>query len=92
MGFKTFKEYLPVEYDSIVDHEQKLDAIVKNVEFLKNNIKNLEDDIVKDTEYNYKNFINLAHSNINRVVNFAKTNSLDIDNFDELVLTPDRPL
>ena len=92
LGFKTFKEYLPVEYDSIVDHEQRLDAIVKNVEFLKNNIKNLEDDIVKDTEYNYKNFIKLAHSNIDRVINFAKTHILDIDNFDELVLTPDRPL
>ena len=57
MGFKTFEEYLPIKYDSIVDYEQRLNAIVENVEFLVNNIKILENDIIHDTKHNYQNFI-----------------------------------
>jgi hypothetical protein len=92
MGFKTFEEYLPIKYDSIIDHEQRLNAIVENVEFLVNNIKTLENNIVRDTEHNYQNFIKLACNNVDNILNFAKKHHWQINQLDDLVKTSDRTL
>lgn len=92
MGFKTFDQYLPVKYNDIADHEQRLNAVVKNVEFLASNIKTLENDLANDAQHNHQNFIKLAHNNIDNVLNFAKKHHWQITQFDELVKTADRPL
>jgi len=92
MGFKTFEEYLPVKYDGIVDHEQRLNAIVENVEFLVNNIKSLENNIVNDIGYNHQHFIKLALTNIDSVINFAKMHDWQISNLEDIVKTADKTL
>jgi hypothetical protein len=92
MGFKTFEQYLPVKYDNITNYEQRLDAIVENVEFLVGNIKTLDNDIANDTKHNHQNFIKLAQNNIDNILNFAKQHQWQITKFDDLVKTADRVL
>lgn len=92
MGFRTFEEYLPVKYDNILDHEQRLNAIVENVEFLVNNTSALENDLINDIKHNHQNFIKLACNNIDNILNLAKKNQWQIEQFDDLVKTSDKIL
>lgn len=53
LGYKTFEEYLPYEYDQLRNDFAKLDAIIKNVIWMINNdLTCMEDDV----EYNYNLF------------------------------------
>ena len=92
MGFRTFEEYLPVKYDNILDHEQRLNAIVENVEFLVNNTSALENDLINDIKHNHQNFIKLAYNNIDNILNLAKKHQWQIEQFDDLVKTSDKIL
>lgn len=54
-GFRTFEEYLAIKnYDSMIENEQRLDAIVLNTEHWLENIQLYKDDIEKDVEFNYQ--------------------------------------
>jgi hypothetical protein len=67
-GFKTFENYLPYEYDSIVDFEERFENIYKNLIWLKNHWEDLDfEKITEDVNYNFE----LARS----------IHQKDIDNF-----------
>lgn len=53
-GFKTFENYLPhPDYDSIVDHNLRLDAIVHNIAAFPQSIIDHKDQMAEDIEHNY---------------------------------------
>ena len=53
-GYKTFENYLVIKnYDSIIDEEQRLDAIVKNCKHWIKNMNNI-DAIKNDVAHNFK--------------------------------------
>jgi hypothetical protein len=63
-GFKTFEEYMLIEdYGNIIDELERLDAIIKNVEYFLNNFKRYEDQIKQDIEYNYVLFFKKIEEN-----------------------------
>ncbi len=66
LGFKTFSEYMKIsDYGSIVDEDERLNAVVENTKyFLDTYRKNLHD-INQDIEHNYKRFFELADQNNN---------------------------
>lgn len=73
IGFKTFNEYLPYDYDCIEDFDDRLDLVLKNLSWLKRNWNKLDfESINRDIEHNYKmaiikstTDINNLHQNIN---------------------------
>lgn len=82
MGFKTFEDYLAVpNYDSIKDDMLRLDAIVSNVDYWINNIYKYEDEIVRDTDHNFKKFLEIAQKNQKIIEDLKnKHNLLDFNN------------
>jgi hypothetical protein len=59
LGFKTFEEYVDIkDYAFIEDEEARLDAIVKNVEFLLTNMPNIYNKIEADVEFNFNLILN----------------------------------
>ena len=72
LGFKTFEEYLLIkDYAYIEDENERLDAVVKNTEYLLKNIKNNLDAIEKDVEYNYQMYFNHVN-NQDKIFKFLK--------------------
>jgi hypothetical protein len=63
MGFKTFNDYLPVQYDTLPTVEGKLDAYVDNTEYLLLNHKNHTNEIKEDITHNFTNFVKLVKEN-----------------------------
>lgn len=79
MGFRTFEKYTAVKhYDSIINDESRLDAIVKNIEYWNTNIKDFYSEIKEDTEYNFQNFLKIAKSNEEIVNNFISKYQLPL--------------
>jgi len=53
-GYRTFENYLPLPgYDSILDQEQRLDAVVTNTRFWLDHIQDQHQHIAQDVEHNY---------------------------------------
>lgn len=75
-GFRTFKEYLEIpDYDEILDPQDRLDAIVTNVEsWLKRS--DLLDSIQQDVEHNYNRFIQIGEDIENDLLAQMKNNGL----------------
>ena len=62
LGFKTFENYCAIgNYDSMVDDEQRLDAVVQNTQSWLEHMPS-EDQMVQDIEHNYQ----LLHSLMNK--------------------------
>jgi hypothetical protein len=77
MGFETFEKYLPIKnYDSMTDHHQRIAAIMDNVKFWLDNIRNFETDIKKDTQHNFKTFRKLAQKHFVEFENFLERHGL----------------
>jgi hypothetical protein len=80
MGFKTFENYtIKPNYDSIVNDEERLDTIVENIKYWKNNIQNFYLDMVNDVEHNYNLFLEIAKHNENKVNDFINKYQLPLD-------------
>lgn len=67
MGFKTFDDYFLIkDYGLIPDEEERLDAIVKNIEYFMQHSSETFEKIKKDVDFNYK----LLYSYFNSQDNF----------------------
>ena len=89
MGFKTFENYLPVaHYDQIQDPEQKLDAIIVNVEYWINYMKNKEE-IGKDVQHNYDTIMGLAVENKINLKNICIENGISPTKIEAICTTYD---
>lgn len=73
LGLKTFEEYLLIpDYAYIKDEEERLDAVVKNVEYFLAHHHKFEMQIKKDTEHNFK--ILLEHkSKLDKILKVLNT-------------------
>lgn len=61
MGFKTFDEYLKIpNYDSIIDSEERLDAIVENTVYWSDHINKFSNEIQEDITHNLNNYYRLV--------------------------------
>jgi hypothetical protein len=79
MGFKTFENYLAVSnYDRIKDNMLRLEAIVENVNYWVNNINKYEQQIIDDTEHNFRQFLKLYKDNQKIIDNFASRYNLSM--------------
>jgi len=55
LGFQTFEHYLKIkDYDSIVDRDQRLNAVVENTQHLLATMPKHQDQIAQDVEHNYQ--------------------------------------
>jgi len=79
MGFKTFENYLPIQYDDIENTEQKLDAIVTNAQYWVDNIHQYTDSIAQDIEHNYQLMISLAQKHTEKLQQLILYHALDCD-------------
>jgi len=83
IGFRTFKNYVPnSEYNDIPEYqiEDRLNAIVDNVEFWISNIHKYQAEISEDVNYNYQLFLKLAKENETKIHNFISKHNLSTDN------------
>ena len=68
LGFRTFQEYMCTpEYDTIVDIEDRMQAVVDNAEFFLDNYLLNEENIIRDVEYNFKLYAELVRAELYRV-------------------------
>jgi hypothetical protein len=77
MGFKTFENYTKMHYDNIASSEKRLDAIVINTKYWIDNMHNYVDDIEKDVEYNYQRLLELAQTNLNKLLQLIDKYALE---------------
>jgi hypothetical protein len=57
IGFKTFEEYMLVQdYDTIIDQQARLDAVVQNTKYFIENKEKYAADINEDVEHNFIRF------------------------------------
>ena len=65
MGFKTFEKYLKnPNYDTIIGMDDKLDAIVENVEGWLSTCNSQSDDILADVKYNFSQYHYIVDKNL----------------------------
>ena len=63
-GIRTFEQYLLIEdYADIQYEDHRLDSIVKNTEYLLENVKDHGQQILEDVEHNYDVFVDVARYN-----------------------------
>jgi hypothetical protein len=75
-GFRTFENYmLDQEYDQITDENNRLNAIVKNVEYFMNTCHDHIDSIAADVEHNFQLFNDLVCLEIAKLQSFLNNNS-----------------
>jgi hypothetical protein len=56
-GFRTFEKYLLIQdYDMLATPAERIDAVVKNTEYLLTTFKSRAQEINEDTEYNFRVF------------------------------------
>lgn len=67
MGFKTFDQYLITDYDSIVDSEERLDAIVANTKHWIETLRQFKDQVTVDVEHNKKRLDELYQKNLTKI-------------------------
>lgn len=92
LGFNTFEHLvLHKEYDSIIDLDQRLDAIVGNAQHWLNNLHNHCDEVNYLVDDNKKKLRLLYYKNHEKILEFIQTNNLEIT-VDELIPTADRGL
>lgn len=70
LGFKTFIEYLPINYDLIINEEERLSAVVKCIKYFSENYLNFLEDIQLDIEHNYRKLIEINQKQIVEIENF----------------------
>ena len=89
MGFKTFETYLPIkDYDSILNKENKLNAICTNAIHWLTNIENKEA-IDKDVEHNYRQLVSLAKHNKGILEKVCENIGIDNTRINEICNTQD---
>jgi hypothetical protein len=80
MGFRTFESYTKIpDYDEIKNDDDRLNAIVENVKYWNNNIKDFYSEILKDTEHNYQLFLKRAQFNESIINNFIDNYQLPLN-------------
>lgn len=68
LGFRTYENYLPIsDYDHIKSTEQRLDAIVENTKYWITNIRDHQAHIHRDVNHNFRQAIDLALQNIEKI-------------------------
>ena len=67
MGFKTFREYLPIDYDSIVDDYERLRAVISCIQYFKDNYSKYINDIQLDLEHNFNRFNEMVKEDITQI-------------------------
>lgn len=86
-GFVTFEKFLPMpDYDTIVDPEVRLDAIVTNVGYWTEHIADHADEINRCVLHNKKLLDELYLFNLNGIKSFIDRHQLDVT-VDDLVPT-----
>jgi hypothetical protein len=79
IGFRTFENYLLIQYDDIENTEQKLDAIVTNARHWVDNIHLYTDGIAQDIEHNYQLMIALAQKQVEKLQQLILYHALDCE-------------
>lgn len=70
IGFKTFEEYMLVEdYDTIIDQQARLDAVVKNTKYFIENKHKYATEINADVEHNFKRFCEYCDAERKKLTN-----------------------
>jgi hypothetical protein len=67
LGFKTFREYLPIDYDSIVDDYERLRAVISCIQYFKDNYSKYINDIQLDLEHNFNRFNEMVKEDITQI-------------------------
>jgi hypothetical protein len=79
MGFKTFENYMKIEeYDSILNNQDRLTAIVENIEFFIDNYHIYKDNIRADAEHNVRKFQEIANAEIVKLQKFMQLNNCPV--------------
>lgn len=80
IGFKTFENYLPQsDYDTILDSDQRLDAIANNVAAFPEAIIKYQDDINDDIEYNYALMNQIISNELKNINDLCTDKKISID-------------
>jgi hypothetical protein len=82
MGFKNFINYFPIDHDSIIDKESRLDSIIENTKFLLNEIDKYKEDIETDVEHNYQTFVSMVHNQKQYFQQFFESYHIHQDDID----------
>lgn len=83
MGFRTFENYLPnPHYDTILDADERLDAIVDNVAAFPNAIIKNQDVINEDVEYNYALLNTIISNELKIITTLCNAKKIPIDTFE----------
>ena len=70
-GFRTFTKYLKIpNYDTIEDDEQRLNAVLENIEHWNLNIHKHTDAIRADVSYNYAHYTSIVEIQSQRIQSF----------------------
>ena len=82
LGFRTFENYLPIpDYDSIIDNNDRMDAVVANVEAFYTIIQNHQDEISQDVEYNYQILKQSVNSDVEKLKDLYNFLGLSFNNY-----------
>ena len=82
-GFRTFRDYLKIpEYDQIEDKEQRLDAVLENIQHWNTNILDHSDGIRRDIEHNYQHYMSIVEQRSQKLQSEIDQLNLGVSMFD----------
>lgn len=92
LGFDVFKDFLKIkDYDTIIDDQERLDAIVENTKHLLVTLKISDEELKHAVDYNYNLLGRIYMSNLDRILNFMYKHNLKNDlSIDDVVYTTSR--
>jgi hypothetical protein len=90
-GLRTFEKYLPkLHYDTIMQSDARLDAIVENTKYWLDHIEERSQEINEDIEHNYKQAMSIMQENQTTLELFLEQHNLSatwqqvVENLDDL--------
>jgi hypothetical protein len=86
MGFKTFENYMEIpDYDSILNDDARLDAIVSNIAFFMSNYHNHINDIKADVIHNAHRFEEIAQHEIDNLHKFMQIDNSTVEDTIDII-------
>ena len=92
LGFNVFREFLKIkDYDTIIDNQERLDAIVENTKHFLVTLKMSDEKLKYAVDYNYDLLSRLYMGQLDRILNFMHKHNLENDlSIDDVIPTNSR--